>query len=580
MTILGINYYFHDSTACIVVDGKLIAAIEEERLNRDKHTRVFPQKSIDRCLKIAGLDYSEIDHIAISIKPTHNLRKKLGYLAGRLQTFKTFFNHEFLHAYNKQKSFWSWYKYQYGKKGNGPEVHLIPHHFSHAPGSFFISPYKEAALLGVDGSGEWATTWLGFGKDNKIECLGETFFPHSLGSFYEAITQYCGFRTSYDEGKTMGLAPMGDPSVYYDQVSKMVRVDKNGQLHFDLSFFNFQNMHWRRLSPKFYKTFGPGRKHGEDFQKHHRDMAAAFQRVLEDRVLEICEILHQKTGAEYLVISGGVSLNSVMNGRIVRESKFKDVYVMPAAGDNGTAIGAAYYLYNGILGNKRNFVHLDPYVGTSYSNDEILKVLKGAKLDYEYHEDICEVASELLENGLIIGWFQGTMEIGPRALGSRSILANPAFPDMKDKINSEVKFREAYRPFAPSAIVEAKDEFFDLEVEAPFMLKVCNVLPEKQKVIPAVTHVDGSARLQTVRKELHPRYYEVIKKLGDRTGVPVVLNTSFNIQGEPVVESPQDAIRCFFSTGLDALVIGNFLLAKKDSKVKSNVGSNSMSNVV
>lgn len=256
-------------------------------------------------------------------------------------------------------------------------------------------------------------------------------------------------------------------------------------------------------------------------------------------------------------------MNSVMNGRIVRESKFKDVYVMPAAGDNGTAIGAAYYLYNGLFEKERNFVHLDPYVGTSYTNEEIEKVLKGAKLPYEYHEDICEKAASLLNEGQIIGWFQGKMEIGPRALGSRSILANPAIPDMKDKINAEVKFREAYRPFAPSAIVEAKDDFFDLEVEAPFMLKVCNVLKEKQSVIPAVTHVDGSARLQTVRKELHPRYYDVIDKLGKKTGVPVVLNTSFNIQGEPVVESPVDAIRCFWSTGLDSLVIGNFVLTKR-----------------
>ncbi|THD66763.1 carbamoyltransferase [Robertkochia marina] len=567
MVILGLNYYFHDSTACIVVDGKLVAAIEEERLNRDKHTRVFPMKSIDRCLKIAGLDYEDIDHIAVSIKPTHNLGKKIGYCVSNLKTFKPFVNHEFVHAYNKQKSFWNWFHYHWDKKSDGPEVHFIPHHYSHAPGSFYVSPYKEAALLGIDGSGEWATTWLGYGKDNTVKCLGESFFPHSLGSFYEAVTQYCGFRTSYDEGKTMGLAPMGDPEVYREEVEKMVKVEKNGQLKFDLSWFNFQNMHWQRLSDKFYKKFGPARKPGEAFEDRHKNMAAAFQRVLEDRVLEICNYLYEQTKAEYLVISGGVSLNSVMNGRIVRESKFKDVYVMPAAGDNGTAIGAAYYLYNGIFEKQRNYVHLNPYVGTSYTNSEIERVLKGAKLNYQTHEDICEVAASLLEQGKIIGWFQGTMEIGPRALGSRSILANPAYPQMKDKINAEVKFREAYRPFAPSAIVEAKDEFFDLEVEAPFMLKVCQVRHDKQEIIPAVTHVDGSARLQTVRRELHPRYYDLIKKLGDKTGVPVVLNTSFNIQGEPVVESPQDAIRCFFSTGLDALVIGNYLLFKGNEVV-------------
>ncbi len=562
MTILGLNYYFHDSTACLVVDGKLIAAIEEERLNRDKHTRVFPHMAIDRCLKIAGLSYHDIDHVAVSIKPTHNLNKKIFHCLSHLKRLKTFINHEFVHSYNKQKGFWNWYKYHWENKKGGPKVHFIPHHFSHAPGSFYVSPYKNAALLGIDGSGEWATTWLGHGSDNKIECLGESFFPNSLGSFYESVTQFCGFRTSYDEGKTMGLAPMGDPNVYLEEVEKMVSVDKEGNLHFDLSYFNFQNMSWRRLSPKFYRIFGEGRKHGEDFDKRHMDVAAAFQRVLENKVLEICDVLYNKTKADHLVISGGVSLNSVMNGRIVRESKFKDVYVMPAAGDNGTAIGAAYYLYNGLFDKERSFVHLNPYVGTEYTNGEIEKVLKGAKLRYERHEDICEKAASLLKEGKIIGWFQDKMEIGPRALGSRSILANPAFPDMKDKINAEVKFREAYRPFAPSSTVEAYKDYFELDVEAPFMLKVCQVKEEKKAIIPAIVHVDGSARLQTVRKELHPRYHELISKLGQKTGVPVVLNTSFNIQGEPVVESPKDAIRCFFSTGLDALVIGNYVLFK------------------
>ena len=562
MNILGLNYYFHDSTACIVKDGILIAAIEEERLNRDKHTRSFPMRAIDRCLKLAGLNYNDIDHIAVSIKPTHNLGKKIIHGLTHLKTIKSFINHELVHGYNNQKSFWNWFGYHWDSKKQGPIVHFIEHHLCHAPGSFFVSPYKEAALLSIDGSGEWATTWLGYGKGNDITCLGQSYFPHSLGSFYEAVTQFCGFRTSYDEGKTMGLAPMGDPSVFLEDVEKIVHVDSNGQLSFDLSYFNYQHMSWKRCSNKFFKIFGEPRKNGEPFQKHHMDVAAAFQRVLENKVLEICDILHKKTKADFLVISGGVPLNSVMNGRIVRESDFKDVYVMPAAGDNGTAIGAAYYLYNGLLKQPRNFVHLNPYVGTSYSNAEIEKVLKGAKLPYETHDNICDVAAKLLEEGNIIGWFQGAMEIGPRALGSRSILANPAFPDMKDKINAEVKFREAYRPFAPSAIVEAKNEFFDLEVEAPFMLKVCNVLKDKQSVIPAVTHVDGSARLQTVSKDSHPRYYELIKKLGERTGVPVVLNTSFNIQGEPIVESPQDAIRCFFSTGLDYLVMGDFLIGK------------------
>ena len=562
MKILGLNYYFHDSTACVVNDGVLVAAIEEERLKRDKHTRAFPDLSIDRCLKIAGLDYDDIDYVAVSIKPRHNWGRKAIHSISNIKTLKPFINREVIDNYSKQKSFWNWYRFHWPNKQAGPKVEFVEHHLCHAAGTFFVSPYEEAAILSMDGSGEWATTWLGYGSKNTVERLGQSYFPHSLGSFYEAITQFCGFRTTYDEGKTMGLAPMGDVEPFYEIVDKMVSVDKHGQLTLDLSYFNFQNLNWRRISSKFTDTFGEPRNNGEEFEQHHMDAAAAFQRVLEDKALEICSILHEQTKARYLVISGGVSLNSVMNGRIVREGPFDDVYIMPAAGDSGTAIGAAYYLYNGILGKARNYVHDNPYVGTAYSNEEIKAVIDGAKLEATYYEDICEVAASNLAAGKIIGWFQGPMEIGPRALGSRSILANPAFPQMKDKINSEVKFREAYRPFAPSAIVEATRDFFDLRVEDPFMLKVCNVLEDKQAVIPAVTHVDGSARLQTVRAETHPRYYELIKKLGEKTGVPVVLNTSFNIQGEPIVESPQDAIRCFFSTGLDMLAIGEYMISK------------------
>jgi carbamoyltransferase len=562
MVILGLNYYFHDSTACIVKDGQLIAAIEEERLNREKHTQKFPTLAIDRCLKMAGLTYDDIDHIAVSIKPQKHWFKKVSYVLKNLNSFLNFFGFDVVQGYVKQRRFKSWYKNAYKGSNSEPKIHFIEHHLTHVAGTFFVSPYKEAALLGIDGAGEWATTWLGHGIDNQVKNISESFFPHSLGSFYEAVTQFCGFKPNYDEGKTMGLAPMGDANIYKDIVDKIVKVHENGEIKMDLSFFKYQYLNMTRYSDKFIKVFGKARDPRGKFEDNHLNTAAAFQRVLEDKVLEMCQILHNQTKADYLVISGGVSLNSVMNGRIVRETPFKDVYVMPAAGDNGTAIGAAYYLYNGILKNSRNYVHDNPYVGTSYSNEEIKTIIDGAKLKAEYIEDICEKTSSLLADGKIIGWFQGAMEIGPRALGSRSILANPVFPDMKDKINAEVKFREAYRPFAPSAIVEAKDEFFDLKVEAPFMLKVCNVLEDKQSVIPAVTHVDGSARLQTVRRETHPRYYNLIKKLGDKTGVPVVLNTSFNIQGEPVVESPKDALRCFYSTGLDALVIGNYLLVK------------------
>ncbi len=562
MNILGLNYIFHDSTACIVRDGKLLVAIEEERLSRDKHTTEFPRLCIDKCLEVAGIDYDDIDHIAVSIRPAHMWKEKLLYGLQNLRHIRPLAKRELALAWGKQRRLNTFLDTHWPQGQPRPQVHYIEHHLSHAAGSFFVSPYEQAALLGIDGSGEWATTWLGEGRRNTVECFGQSLFPHSLGSFYEAATEFCGFRPNYDEGKTMGLAPLGDPDRFHEAVGQLVSVNGEGQITIDLSHFSYQDQGWQRCAPKFYAAFGAPREPDGPFEQHHLDVAAAFQRVLEDRVLELCELLYEKTHADYLVIAGGVSLNSVMNGRIIRESKFRDVYVMPAAGDNGTAIGAAYYLYNGLLGHERNFVHDNPFVGNEYSNDEIIALLKECKLKHEVHEDISAAAADLLHQGNIIGWFQGRMEIGPRALGNRSILANPVIPDMKDKINAEVKHREAYRPFAPSTTIEAKDRFFDLEVEAPFMLKVCNVLPDQRERIPAVTHVDGSARLQTVRRETNERYYDLIFALGERSGVPVVLNTSFNIQGEPIVESPRDAIRCFFSNGLDALVIGNCIVRK------------------
>lgn len=562
MVILGLNYFFHDSSACLVVDGKLIVALEEERFSRQKHTQEFPVKAIEQCLKFAGLEYKNIDHIAVSIKPTHMWQKKALYAVKNITKSAPFIKHELVAGFFKQRKFWSWYAENFGSKSSGPKVEFVEHHQAHAAGTFLVSPYEDAAMIALDGSGEWACGWVGYGNGNKIECFGETYFPNSLGSFYESVTEFCGFKPNYDEGKTMGLAPMGDASVFYDQVAKIVTVDAAGKVSIDLSYFEYQFWGYRRCSDKFYEVFGLPRAKDAEFEKHHMDVAAAFQKVLEDTALVIAKQLKQRTGAKHLVIAGGVSLNSVMNGRLLREAGYDDVYIMPAAGDNGTSIGAAFYLYNVVLGNPRVFVHDNPYVGNSYGNDEIESYLKQCKLKYEYHENITEKASQLLYDGSIMGWFQGRMEIGPRALGSRSILANPAIKDIKARINAEVKYREAYRPFAPSATVEGAREFFDIDVEAPFMLKVCDVIPEKRDILPAVTHVDGSARIQTVRKETHATYHDLIHRLGEKTGVPVVLNTSFNIQGEPVVESPRDAVRCFFSTGLDVLVIGNYVVEK------------------
>ncbi len=569
MVILGINYYFHDSSACLMVDGEVVVALEEERFSRDKHTRAFPENAIKQCLEFAEITVGDIDHIAVSIKPTHRWLTKTLYACRRPHKSVPFIKHELINGFFKQRRFRSWYKQTFTE--NQPPIHFVEHHVSHAAGSFLVSPYKKAAIMAIDGSGEWACSWIGEGRDDQVTCFNESMFPHSLGSVYEAVTEFCGFKPNYDEGKTMGLAPLGNPDTYIEQARKTVQVDDNGKLQVDLSYFSYQFWGYQRCAPKFYDTFGQPRNPDAEFETRHHDVAAAFQQVLEECGLKLANILHKRTGADYLVIAGGVALNSVMNGRILRETPFRDVYIMPAAGDNGTSIGAAAVVQHIELGKPRVAIHDNPYLGNSYSDEAIESELKRYKLPYRYCDDIARETAELLEQGSIVGWFQGRMEIGPRALGSRSIIANPAYPSMKDKINSEVKFREAYRPFAPSATVDRAAEFFDIDVEAPFMLKVCPVRKDKQAIMPAITHVDGSARLQTVRSETHPQYYRLINELGHRTGVPVVLNTSFNIQGEPVVESPRDAIRCFFSTGLDHLCIGSFVVSKQANASASGI---------
>ncbi len=561
MIILGINYFYHDTSACIVRDGKLVVALEEERFSRQKHTWQFPHSAIDRAMKAAGITPGEVNHVAVSIDPGKDWHRKAAFGLTLGRTVGPFIKHEIFRAWGRQREFRQWFE-QTWPGTRRPTLHRVSHHLSHIAGSFFVSPYERAALLSMDGSGEWSTTWMGETDGREFDCFSESFFPHSLGSFYEAATEFCGFRPNYDEGKTMGLAPFGDPARFYDQMRRLVRVEANGGVRVDQSFFTYQNWGGSRCGPRYVEAFGSPRIAPGPIAGHHNDVAAAAQKVLEDRVLQMCRILERRSSAEYLVIAGGVALNSVMNGRIIRECRFKDLYVMPAAGDNGTSIGAAYYVWNHILGHQERFWHHDPYVGLEYSNEEIEALLKECKLPYERSGQVTRDTARLLHEGKIIGWFQGRSEIGPRALGNRSILCDPTLPHMKDKINAEVKHREAYRPFAPSVITEARRDFFEIEVEAPFMLKVCQVRPEKRDVLPAITHVDGSARLQTVHRETNPRYHELISEFGRLSGVPVILNTSFNVMGEPMVETPIQAIRCFFGTGLDVLVLGDFIVRK------------------
>lgn len=562
MNILGINYFYHDTSACVVRDGELVTAVEEERLTRVKHTWQFPDHAIRVALDEAGLRPEQVTDVAVSIDPGRHRLRKLAFLPTLGRRAVPFVKHEFLRAWQRQREFRGWFARTF-TNGRRPRLHHVGHHLSHIAGSFYVSPWNRAGLISLDGSGEWSTTWLGYVEDDVFTCLSESFFPHSLGSFYEAATEFCGFRPNYDEGKTMGLAPFGDPDRFHAPMSRLVALDSRGRVRVDTSFFRFQNWGAQRCGPAYLATFGAARSSGgAPIEPHHQDVAAAAQRVLEERVLEMCRIVEARTDAEHLVIAGGVALNSVMNGRILRETRFKDVYVMPAAGDNGTSIGSAYYVYNHVYGQKRRYSHQDPYLGPEYPSERIESLLRECKLPYRRSDDICVDTARMLRDGKIVGWFQGRMEIGPRALGNRSILCDPTLPHMRDKINAEVKHREAYRPFAPSAAAERAHEFFDIDVEAPFMLKVCAVRPEKRSLLPAITHVDGSARLQTVRREINPRYHRLISEFAKLSGVPVVLNTSFNIMGEPIVESPLQALRCYFSTGIDVLVLGDFIVDK------------------
>ncbi len=563
IVILGLNYAFHDSSACVVRDGVLVCALEEERFTRRKHTSEFPVRAVRRCLQVAGLTAHEVTHVAVSIRPQLHWARKSFYALQHLLRTTRLVRRELLSAFWQGRGLRDWYRSLWPVPGKGPELHFVPHHLAHAAGSFFVSPFESAAILSLDGWGEWSTSFLGWGNGTRVKTLGESWFPHSLGSFYEAATEFCGFRPNYDEGKTMGLAPFGDPDAFYPAFSGMVLLDERCNLRIDPSWFGYQFGGDRRYSPKFEQHFGPPRESGAAFEDRHRDVAAAAQRVLEERGLAMARYLHERTRERHLVIAGGVALNSVMNGRILREAPFDDVYTMAAAGDNGTSIGAAYYLQHAILGQPRDHVHLSPYLGTEYADAEVKSILDGAKLTYRQHEDIAGVAAELLRDRRVVGWFQGRMEIGPRALGARSILADPTDPGMKDRLNAEVKHREAFRPFAPSTTVEARNEHFDIGVEDPFMLKVCHVRPASRALLPAITHVDGTARLQTVCAEVNPLYHRLISRFGELSGVPVVLNTSFNVMGEPIVESPLDALRCFFTTGIDDLLIGSFQVSKR-----------------
>lgn len=561
MNVLGIGGYSHDSAAALVCDGNLVAAVAEERLTRVKHQGGPPTRAVQYCLDTAGLRIEEIDHVGAYMRPGLRLARRLPYRLTQIPKAPIYslgyMGYEIAHNAQYMADM---------RRLAGPraQLHYLDHHPAHAASSYLVSPFESAALLSIDYIGEMTATWFGVGNGLDIEPLHEIRYPHSLGVFYSAITDYLGFQRASDEYKVMGLASYGRPEAY-DAMREIIRQREVDGYDFDLRYVAYQYQPGSRkgyFNERFYKKFGPPRKPGEPIEDRHKIIAASAQKVLEETVLTLCRWLHKSTGKTDLCLAGGVALNCSMNGRIQRETPFERVFVQPAAGDDGIAIGGAFRLSYDYTGATREYVMRDARLGPEFSDEAIRDALDIAKIRHEKPDDIVESTADLLAEGKIVGWFQGRMEFGPRALGARSILADPTRADMQDLINKYVKHREEFRPFAPSVIRERAGDFFEGSDESPFMLFVYPVKPEARTLLPAITHVDGTARVQTVDRDVMPDYHRLLTAFERRRGVPVLLNTSFNVMGEPVVHTPADALRCFFSTGMDALALGPYLVTK------------------
>ncbi|GAB4538311.1 MAG: carbamoyltransferase [Anaerolineae bacterium] len=574
MHILGINAYHGGASACLIEDGRLVAAAEEERFTRVKYWAGFPVQAINYVLGEAGIAPQELDHIGISSDPKANLMQKALYTFRRRPDLG--FVRDRLSRSMRAGSLKAVFCEQLGVDPASirARFHNVEHHRAHMASAFFVSPFDEAAILSVDGMGDFVSTMWGSGKGNRLTVAGEINFPHSLGIFYTAVSQWLGFPKYGDEGKVMGLAPYGVPR-FMDEMRKIVRVQEEGTFELDIDYFVHHaegaNMTWEGgqptlgtlFSPKFVKVFGEPRVPRSEITQHYMDVAASLQAMLEEAEFALVRKLQRETGQRALCMAGGVALNSAFNGKVLPETEFEDIYIHPAAGDAGTALGVCYYIYHQVLDQPRSFVMNHAYTGPRFLNGTIQQALDGNSLKYEVLDDevLVKRAAEIVAGGNVLGWFQGRMEWGPRALGNRSIIADPRRDDMKDILNARIKHREKFRPFAPSVLLEATGDYFDQTYPDPFMIKVYNVLPEKRTEIPAVTHVDGTGRLQTVEKEHAPLYWSLINAFGELTGTPVVLNTSFN-ENEPIVCTPEEAIDCFMRTRMDALAIGNYLVMK------------------
>jgi len=589
MYILGVSCWYHDSAAALIKDGKIIAGTEEERFSRIKHDHGFPVNAINFCLEQAGISSKELDFVVFYDKPLLKFERILSSIIQNVPGTLVLFREAVPLWLSKKLKFRKKIKKTLGIKDD--KVLFCSHHTSHAASSFFLSPFREAATLTVDGVGEWATATLGTGKDNAIAITEEMNFPHSLGLLYSAFTAFLGFKVNNGEYKVMGMSPYGEPK-HVDKILKVVTVRSDGSIELNLDYFSFYHSITKTYNGKFTALFGEPRDpaalfftkrtefpayYGEkphDFEEqaeknqYYADIAASIQEVLEDALVKMGRYLQTSTGMKNLCYSGGVALNSKANLRLIKDCGFENVYIQPASTDAGGALGAALWCWCEVLGEKRAEVMASSYFGKSFSGEEILSAIKEKQLPYEKlaEDKIYEETAEALINGKVIGWYQGRTEWGPRALGNRSILADPRNPDMKNKVNTIIKFREPYRPFAPSMLSEDVNSYIEQEKEIypdRFMLITYPVRKEKQDVIPAVTHVNGSSRIQAVYKEHNPRYWNVINAFKKKTGVGVVLNTSFNLKGEPIVNSPANAINTFLNSGIDLLVMENFLVRKR-----------------
>ncbi|HYI10630.1 MAG TPA: carbamoyltransferase C-terminal domain-containing protein [Thermoanaerobaculia bacterium] len=579
MIILGINAHHADASAAIVVDGKLVAAAEEERFRRVKHWAGFPTAAIDYCLREAGVSLNQVDHVAVNRDPNARLLKRAKFVLANRPSVGAIKRR--LENRAKIKDLRTELVESFHLDSLKPKLHNVEHHRAHLASAFFVAPFEEAAVLSIDGFGDFVSSMWGVARGNHIEVLGEVGFPHSLGIFYTAMTQYLGFPNYGDEYKVMGLAPYGTPR-FMDEMRDIVHVEE-GRFRLDLSYFTHHNvglqMVWQGGSPvigpvfseKLVEKLGPVRAPQDPIEQRHKDLAASMQAMFEEAYFALANSLQKKTGMSTLCLAGGCGYNSVANGLVFDRSPYRDLYVQAAAGDAGGAIGAAYWVWNEELHQPRSFVMDHAYLGPEYDDGAIDKAVQARRTDLDegncvmhrvkIERELCTRTAEQVAKGNVVGWFQGRMEWGPRALGNRSIVCDPRRADMKDILNHKIKRRESFRPFAPSVIREAVGEWFETDYDVPFMLQVYQIREEKRAQIPAVTHVNGSGRLQSVTESQNPRYYHLIEAFRELTGVPLVLNTSFN-ENEPVVNNPAEALDCFLRTKMDLLVMGDLMIQR------------------